>query len=74
MILRMSPHEKNSPSSSPPPGTIHIAEVRYSLPELLREVQFERATTTYAMERLDQSEIAKLFEKRKTRRALKPRQ
>lgn len=63
-------------SDSPPPRPVSaapLAEVRYPLPELLREVQVERATASFAMEKLDQVEIAKLFEKRKVRRALKPR-
>jgi len=45
------------------------AEVRYSLPDLLREVELERSAPTFAMEKLDQAEIKKLFPRRKTRRA-----
>jgi hypothetical protein len=60
----MSPAPK--PASAP-------TEVRYSLPELLREVEVERNAPAFAMEKLDQVEIAKLFAKGKTRRALKPR-
>lgn len=68
----MPDHEK----PSPPPalaGGAPLAEVRYSLPALLREVQLERAAAAFTMERLDQMEITKLFEKRKPRRALKRR-
>jgi hypothetical protein len=49
-----------------PPGS-GIAEVRYSLPELLREVRQERNAPAFAMEKLDQVEIAKLFKKRPRR-------
>jgi hypothetical protein len=44
-----------------------IAEVRYSLPALLEEIKVERAASTFAMERLDQSEIGKLFKSRAAR-------
>jgi len=48
-----------------------ISEVRYSLPELLREVQLERNAAVFAMEKLDRTEISKLFQKSRPRRALK---
>jgi len=38
-----------------------IGEVRYSLPQLLKELEIERATGSFAMEKLDQTEITKLF-------------
>jgi hypothetical protein len=44
---------------APPP--IIIGEVRYSLPQLLKEVEIERAAGFLAMEKLDQVEITKLF-------------
>ena len=50
-----------------------LAEVRYSLPELLREVQLERNAPAFATEKLDQVEIAKLFQKNRARRASRPR-
>ena len=50
-----------------PPG------VRSSLPKLLREVQLEREASAFAMEKLEQGEIAKLFQKNRPRRAVKPR-
>lgn len=59
-----------SPPSKPAAA---LTEVRYSLPELLREVEVERNAPAFAMEKLDQVEIAKLFTKGKTRRALKSR-
>ncbi len=36
---------------------------RYSLPQLLREVQLERNTPAFAMEKLEQVEITKVFQK-----------
>ena len=38
-----------------------IGEVRYSLPQLLKELEIERAAGVFAMEKLDQVEITKLF-------------
>ena len=48
-----------------------ISEVRYSLPDLLREVQLERNAAVFAMEKLDRTEISKLFQKTRPRRAIK---
>ena len=45
-----------------------IGEVRYSLPQLLKELEIERAAGSFAMEKLDQAEITKMF-KAHTRRA-----
>lgn len=62
--------------SSPKPTPIttsSISEVRYSLPELLEEVELEREAPALAMERLDQSDINRLFGKKRTRRVVKPR-
>lgn len=47
---------------------ITLAEVRYSLPELLRELNAERGSAAFAMEKLDQTEIAKLFKAKGARR------
>lgn len=46
---------------------IVINEVRYSLRELLVEIKAERASSTFAMEKLDQKEIAKIFKAKSTR-------
>jgi len=46
-----------------------LAELKYSLPELLREVEIERRAPVFAMEKLDQSEIKKLFPRNNRRRA-----
>ena len=51
-----------------------IVEVRYSLPQLLREVKLERDAPAFAMEKLDQTEIGKLFAKKRSRRATKTEQ
>lgn len=52
----------------PPIPKVSIAEVRYSLPELLRELNTERGSAAFAMEKLDQTEIAKLFKSKGARR------
>jgi hypothetical protein len=50
-----------------------IAEVRYSLPQLLAELELERASGSFAMEKLDQKEIGNLFKARRPSRRAKPR-
>lgn len=69
----------HAPTPPPPPAgapgeapKIVIAEVRYSLSDLLNELKAERAASTFAMERLDQSEIGKLFKAKQPRRAKPP--
>jgi hypothetical protein len=59
---------------SPDSPEAGLVGIRYSLPRLLREVQLERDAPAFAMEKLEQVEIAKLFQKNRPRRALKPRQ
>jgi len=60
----------NPDASEPaaPVGKIDLAEIRYSLPELLAELQLERAASSFAQEKLHQVEIGKLFKNRKKRR------
>jgi len=58
----MSPH----PSSIP--GPIVLREVKYSLPAMLQELKSERATGSFASEKLDQTEIGKLFKPKTPRR------
>lgn len=58
----------------PPPAETGLVGVRYSLPQLLKEVKLERDTSAFAMEKLEQVEIAKLFQKNRSRRAHKNRQ
>lgn len=50
------------------PPSVVIAEVRYSLPQMLHELKAERAAGSFAMEKLDQNEIGKLFKAKPTRR------
>jgi hypothetical protein len=45
-----------------------FTEIRYSLPTLLREVKRDRASTAFAMEKLDQAAINTLFEQQRARR------
>jgi hypothetical protein len=65
----IAPH---NPSASPTPA-FQLAVVRYSLPAMLAEVQLERSAPAFAGEKLDQVEIAKLFNKPRVRRGLKNR-
>ncbi len=55
-------------SETPKPVGV-VAEVRYSLPALLEELKAERNTGSFAMEKLDQHEIGKLFKAKVPRRA-----
>lgn len=61
-------------SSLPPARTLTpLAEVRYSLPQLLKELEIERASDSFAMAKLDQAEIGKLFKNRTPIRRVKPK-
>jgi len=53
----------------PPSPSLAIAEVRYSLPQMLEELKAERAASSFAMEKLDQAEIGKLFKAEASPRA-----
>lgn len=53
----------------PPPAAPVIHEVRYSLPDMLGEIEQERRESSFAMETLDQIEIRKIFANRHTHRA-----
>jgi hypothetical protein len=46
--------------------------VRYALPELLRDVQRDRSSMAFAMEKLDQAAINALFEQQQARHAAAP--
>ncbi len=61
---------KPSQSSQPEPADplARIAEVRYSLPSLMDELKLERTTGSFAMEKLNQVEIAKVFKSKKAKR------
>ena len=56
-----------SDSTPQPPARFKIAEVKYSLPELLEELKAERASASFAMEQLDQQEIGKIFKSKASR-------
>ena len=59
----------DSPTSPPAEITSGLTEVKYSLPNLLKELKAERAAGSFAMEKLDQTEIGKLFKAKAPRRA-----
>lgn len=60
-----------TPSAARPTPLAALAEVRYSLPQLLQELEIERSTGSFAMEKLDQNEIGKLFKARTPPRRVK---
>jgi hypothetical protein len=59
--------------ASQPLSPVIVGEVRYSLPQLLKELEIERAAGSFAMEKLDQVEIGKLFKARTPPRRVKPK-
>ena len=69
----MSHAHNSTPATPPDPAMLQLAEVRYSLPQMLAELKLERTSGVFAMEKLDQNEIGKLFKAKATRRA-KPKQ
>jgi hypothetical protein len=64
----MSPPEELFPESELE-ATAQFAEVKYSLPELLRDVKLDRTSSLFSMEKLDQDTISRLFEQYQSRRA-----
>ena len=64
--LDTSPTKEPTPQKPPLHG---LGEVRYSLPDLLNELQLERTTSSFSMEKLHQQEISNLFRNRKNRSA-----
>jgi hypothetical protein len=46
-------------------SNVNLHEVRYSLTDILEEVQSEKETSTLGQEIVDQSEISKLFKRKK---------
>jgi hypothetical protein len=44
-----------------------VSEVRYSLTDMLREIELERRESSFSMETLDQVEIQKMFANRRRR-------
>jgi len=64
------PPEPASPEGAKAaPKSNMLAEVKYSLPEMLAELDAEKGSASFAMEKLDQSEIGKLFKSKKPIRA-----
>jgi len=57
------------PEAKPVAPAPLIREVRYSLPEMLSEIELERSESSLGMETLDQAEIRELFAKSKRRHA-----
>ncbi|HXQ80411.1 MAG TPA: hypothetical protein VN775_03805 [Opitutaceae bacterium] len=66
----MSPPDSSHPDrgAAAPKPTV-LTEVKYSLPEMLAELEAERGSAMFAMEKLDQAEIGKLFKAKKPTRA-----
>lgn len=65
----MIPDESNPAEKAPPaPKLTVLTEVKYSLPEMLAELEAERGSASFAMEKLDQTEIGKLFKAKKPHR------
>lgn len=54
-------------SKSRAPSHPQISEVKYSLPDMLEEIKAERAAAGFAMEKLDQHEIGKMFKAKSSR-------
>lgn len=61
-----APPDSESGSASP------FAEIKYSLPELLRDVKLDRSSSLFSMEKLDQDTINRLFEQHNAPRAEEP--
>jgi hypothetical protein len=57
-----TPDGNDEPATATP-----FADVRYSLPALLREVKLDRSSATFAMEKLDQATINLLFQQHRSR-------
>jgi len=69
----MTPDQPHIPPSDPEGMAdlrrFEIQEVRYSLPEMLRELHLERTHSFFAKEIIDQVEINKIFAEARARRA-----
>jgi hypothetical protein len=63
------PEPASTEGAKPAAKTNMLAEVKYSLPEMLAELDAEKGSASFAMEKLDQSEIGKLFKSKKPIRA-----
>ena len=56
-----------SDETMPEEGLAIVQEVKYSLRDLLKEVEAERRLSEFAREAVDQEEISKLFERNRTK-------
>lgn len=63
----MSTSNPPKPPANPASAFNALHAIRYSLPEMLAELELERASGSFSQEKLHQDEIAKLFEHRKSR-------
>jgi hypothetical protein len=61
----------STPPKASVPSNKALATVRYSLPDLMAELRLEKATGGFAMEKLQQAEIGKLFQAQPKRRRVK---
>jgi hypothetical protein len=57
------------PAAIAPSGISPLSEVRYSLKQLLREVEYERQHSALGMELVDQAEIGAIFKTRRRKPA-----
>jgi len=53
------------PSAALPPISTPVGEVRFSLPQLLREVDYERQNSALGRELVDQAEIKAMLHRRR---------
>jgi len=63
----MSTSNPKTPPSNAANTFNALHAIRYSLPEMLAELEMDRASGSFSQEKLHQDEIAKLFEHRKPR-------
>jgi hypothetical protein len=61
--MESASHNNNTPEENSEDSIgFEIQEVRYSLPEMLRELQIERRHSYFAKEIIDQIEITRMFD------------
>lgn len=61
-------------SSQPPAGTPVLSTIKYALPELLAEIQWEKQAGNFVAEKLPQADIARVFQVQLKPRRGKPSQ
>jgi hypothetical protein len=68
--MESEPNTNNGSDENPQDAIgFEIQEVRYSLPEMMRELQIERRHSYFAKEIIDQIEITRMFDEARTTRA-----